>query len=67
MIVERKQIKPEGVSPETTPAPAEADGSSIFDLGSSAGSNIALEKDAMIAEAFASVRERGNRLKRPSS
>jgi putative heme degradation protein len=33
---------------------AKPDVSTIFDLGSSGGSNIALDKDAMIAEAFAS-------------
>jgi putative heme degradation protein len=35
-----------------------ADVSSIFDLGASGGSNIAVNKDSMIAEAFSSVRGR---------
>jgi len=38
-----------------------ADVSSIFDLGSSGRSNIALEKDTMIAEAFGSRRARARR------
>ena len=35
-----------------------ADVSCIFDLGSSGGSNIAVDKDLMIAEAFESMRSR---------
>jgi plasmid stability protein len=40
---------------------AKADVTSIFDLGSSGGSNIAVNKDSMIAEAFASSRSRARR------
>lgn len=35
--------------------------SSIFDLGASGGSNIAVNKDSMIAEAFGSLRSRARR------
>jgi len=38
-----------------------ADVSTIFDLGSSGGSNIAKNKDSMIAEAFDAVRGRTRR------
>jgi hypothetical protein len=38
-----------------------ADVSSIFDLGASGGSNIAVDKDSMIAEAFDSLRPRARR------
>jgi hypothetical protein len=38
-----------------------ADVSTIFDLGSSGGSNIAKNKDSMIAEAFDAVRRRARR------
>ena len=38
-----------------------ADVSCIFDLGSSGGSNIARNKDSMIAEAFESRRSRARR------
>lgn len=38
-----------------------ADVSTIFDLGSSGGSNIAANKDAMIAEAFSSFHKKGSR------
>lgn len=37
---------------------AKADVTSIFDLGDSGGSNIAVNKDSMIAEAFHSERRR---------
>lgn len=37
---------------------AAADVNRIFDLGSSGGSNIAVEKDLVIAEAFKSLRDR---------
>jgi hypothetical protein len=37
---------------------AAADVNRIFDLGSSGGSNIAVEKDLVIAEAFESLRDR---------
>ena len=40
---------------------ARADVSSIFDLGASGGSNIAVDKDSMIAEAFESTRSRSRR------
>jgi hypothetical protein len=36
---------------------APANPSAVFDLGTSSGSNIAKEKDAMIAHAFASARK----------
>jgi hypothetical protein len=39
-------------------AEPKADPSCVFDLGDSGGSNIAAEKDAMIAEAFAATRTR---------
>jgi hypothetical protein len=38
-----------------------ADVSTIFDLGSSGGSNIAKNKDSMVAEAFDSLRRRARR------
>jgi predicted XRE-type DNA-binding protein len=38
-----------------------ADVSSIFDLGSSDGSNIAVDKDAMIGEAFSAARNKISR------
>jgi len=38
-----------------------ADVSTIFDLGASGGSNIARDKDSMVAEAFESVRRRARR------
>jgi hypothetical protein len=38
-----------------------ADPACIFDLGSSAGSDIAAEKDSMIARAFASARRKAKR------
>jgi hypothetical protein len=38
-----------------------ADVSSIFDLGSSGGSNVAVEKDSMVAEAFGSRRAKVRR------
>jgi hypothetical protein len=44
---------------------ARANVSSIFDLGASGGSNIAVDKDSMIADAFDSVRRRSQRPKRP--
>ncbi len=37
-------------------APVPADPHSVFDLGSSGGSNIAENKDSMLAEAFAGIR-----------
>ena len=40
---------------------ARTDVSSIFDLGSSGGSNIAANKDLMIADAFGSVRSKVRR------
>jgi hypothetical protein len=40
---------------------AKANVSSIFDLGSSGGSNIAQDKDSMIAEAFGSMRSKARR------
>jgi hypothetical protein len=40
---------------------ARADVNRIFDLGSSGGSNIAVDKDSMIAEAFESLRDRVRR------
>lgn len=40
---------------------ARADVSTIFDLGASGGSNIAVDKDSMIAEAFASIRGKARR------
>jgi hypothetical protein len=42
------------------PSPG-ADPSLIFDLGRSSGSDIARDKDAMLGEAFASVRRRPRR------
>ena len=42
-------------------SPASADPSAIFDLGSSGGSNIAKNKDAMIAEAFTASRRQTKR------
>jgi hypothetical protein len=41
------------VAQDLEKAPAPADPSIVFDLGSSGGSDIASEKDAMLAEAFA--------------
>lgn len=38
-----------------------ADPSCIFDLGSSGGSDVAKDKDAMIAQAFASARKKSRR------
>jgi hypothetical protein len=38
-----------------------ADVSSVFDLGSSRGSNIAADKDSMIADAFGSLRRKAKR------
>ncbi len=40
---------------------AEVDVSCVFDLGSSGGSNIAKNKDAMIADAFHSLRRKSRR------
>jgi hypothetical protein len=40
---------------------ARTDVNRIFDLGSSGGSNIAVDKDSMIAEAFESLRDRVRR------
>jgi hypothetical protein len=40
---------------------AKANVSSIFDLGASGGSNIALHKDSMVAEAFAHTRSKARR------
>jgi hypothetical protein len=40
---------------------ARADVSSIFDLGASGDSNIAVSKDSMIAEAFGNLRGRARR------
>jgi hypothetical protein len=40
---------------------AKADISRIFDLGASGGSNIAVEKDSMVAEAFSSQHSRVRR------
>jgi hypothetical protein len=37
---------------DQAPAPSKADAVSVFDLGASGGSNIAKDKDSMIAEAF---------------
>jgi hypothetical protein len=37
---------------------ASADPAAVFDLGRSEGSNVAAEKDAMIAESFRSARRR---------
>jgi hypothetical protein len=42
---------------------AKADVSSIYDLGTSGASNVAVDKDSMIADAFASIRG-DRRLKR---
>jgi hypothetical protein len=47
----RRVLAQDLARPETN-----ADVSCIFDLGSSGGSNIAKEKDSMIAEAFESMR-----------
>ena len=41
--------------------PAKADPSLVFDLGRSAGSDIARDKDAMIAQGFAATSTRGRR------
>ncbi|HXR40738.1 MAG TPA: hypothetical protein VN776_16660 [Terracidiphilus sp.] len=60
MDVQTKSL-PEGTPPEQEHAPSKADASQIFDLGNSGGSNIAADKDAMIAEAFDSLRRRGAR------
>lgn len=38
-----------------------ADPAFIFDLGSSAGSDVAVEKDSMVAQAFASARRKKKR------
>lgn len=38
-----------------------ADVSMVFNLGSSGGSNVAKNKDAMIAEAFEAMRRKGRR------
>ncbi|MGD0734096.1 MAG: hypothetical protein ABR976_03075 [Terracidiphilus sp.] len=43
---------------------AKTDVSCIFDLGSSGGSNVARDKDSMIAEAFESMRSRNRRSSR---
>jgi hypothetical protein len=40
---------------------AKADVSSIFDLGASGGSNIAIDKDSMVAGAFAHARSKARR------
>ncbi|MGH9598272.1 MAG: hypothetical protein ACRD27_00295 [Terracidiphilus sp.] len=52
----RRLVARDLARPET-----KADVSSIFDLGDSGGSDIAVNKDAMIAESFRSVRGRARR------
>jgi hypothetical protein len=52
----RRLVARDLARPEVRP-----DVSSIFDLGTSGGSNIALDKDSMIAEAFGSMRSRARR------
>jgi hypothetical protein len=42
------------VARDLSGAPTNADPAAVFDLGSSAGSNIAKDKSSMIAEAFGS-------------
>ena len=42
-------------------AEAQAHVTAVFDLGSSGGSNVARDKQAMIAEAFASTRRKARR------
>lgn len=38
-----------------------ADAASVFDLGSSSGSDVARDKDSMIAEAFAAAHQKSRR------
>jgi hypothetical protein len=49
------------VARDLTRPEANADVTSIFDLGSSGASDIARDKDLMIAEAFGSVRRQAER------
>ena len=59
MMDVRAQIVPEGVPQYQAPAPNKVEEGRIFDLGDSGGSNIAANKDSMIAEAFVSLRRQG--------
>ncbi len=43
-------------------SPAAADPAAVFDLGASAGSDVAKRKNAMIAEAFADSHKKSRRL-----
>ncbi len=52
----RRLVTRDLASPQTQP-----DVSCVFDLGSSGGSNIAKNKDAMIADAFHSLRRKSRR------
>ncbi|MGD0366673.1 MAG: hypothetical protein ABSA94_04400 [Acidobacteriaceae bacterium] len=52
----RRLVARDLARPETS-----ADPEAVFDLGRSEGSNIAAEKDAMIAEAFGAARRRVRR------
>jgi hypothetical protein len=51
------QALPEGESQGHPSPKAKAGEDSIFDLGDSGGSNIAVDKDSMIAEAFDLMRK----------
>jgi len=55
----RRLVARDLARPET-----KADVSEIFDLGASGGSNIAVNKDSLIAEAFESMRSAASRLRR---
>jgi hypothetical protein len=57
----RTKSLPEGAPQEQEPASSKADASQIFDLGGSGGSDVARNKDSMVAEAFDSLRKRGVR------
>jgi hypothetical protein len=55
------QLLPESESQRHVHPETQADESRIFDLGDSGGSDIAANKDSMIADAFDSMRRRGMR------
>ncbi|MGA2538351.1 MAG: hypothetical protein ABSF53_20235 [Terracidiphilus sp.] len=55
MVIVRTETSSEGEMREPPSPSPKADGG-IFDLGDSGGSNIAVDKNSMIAEAFDSVR-----------